>query len=139
MAEQVDAPDSKSGGAAPRAGSIPALGTSARPRRAPAPVDPYYRRHLFFCVNERADEACCQDHDARAMRDYAKARCKTLGIHGAGQVRVNQCGCLDRCAEGPVAVVYPDGIWYRYRTRADIDRIIDEHLRHGRPVRELEI
>lgn len=82
MAEQVDAPDSKSGGAAPRAGSIPALGTTGA-ARAP-PVDPYYRRHLFFCVNERADEACCQDHDARAMRDYAKERCKALGIHGAG-------------------------------------------------------
>lgn len=102
-------------------------------------MDPYYRRHLFFCVNERTDEACCQDHDARAMRDYAKERCKALGIHGAGRVRVNRCGCLDRCAEGPVAVVYPDGVWYRYRTRADIDRIIDEHLARGRPVKELEI
>lgn len=102
-------------------------------------MDPYYRRHLFFCVNKRADEACCQDHGARAMRDYAKERCKALGIHGAGQVRVNRCGCLDRCAEGPVTVVYPDGVWYRYRTRADIDRIIDEHLAQGRPVKELEI
>ena len=102
-------------------------------------MDPYYRRHLFFCVNKRADEACCQDHDARAMRGYAKERCKALGIHGAGQVRVNRCGCLDRCAEGPVAVVYPDGVWYRYRTRADIDRIIDEHLAQGRPVKELQI
>ena len=100
---------------------------------------PYYTRHAFFCVNRREDEACCQDHDAQAMRDYAKQRCKMLGLHGAGQVRINQSGCLDRCAEGPVVVVYPEGVWYRYRSRADVDRIIEEHLKHGRVVEDLEI
>ena len=100
---------------------------------------PYYKRHVFFCVNQREDEACCQDHDARAMRDYAKKRCQELGIHGAGQTRINQSGCLDRCAEGPIVVVYPEGIWYRYRSRADVDRIIDQHLIRGQPVKELEI
>ena len=100
---------------------------------------PYYKRHIFFCVNQREGEACCQEHDAQAMRDYAKLRCKTLGIHGAGQIRVNQSGCLDRCAEGPIAVVYPDDVWYRYQTRADIDEIIDQHLLGGQPVKRLQI
>ena len=100
---------------------------------------PHYKHHVFFCVNRREDDTCCQNHDAQAMRDYAKQRCIALGIHGAGQVRINQAGCLDRCAEGPVLVVYPEGVWYRWRDQADIDRIIEEHLMHSRPVAELEI
>jgi (2Fe-2S) ferredoxin len=54
-------------------------------------------------------------------------------------VRINQAGCLDRCAEGPCAVVYPDGVWYTYVDRGDIDEIIEEHLRHGRIVERLRI
>ncbi len=99
----------------------------------------YYRYHAFFCVNHRDDEACCQDHDAQAMRDYAKQRCKELGVHGPGQVRINQAGCLDRCAEGPIVVVYPDNVWYRYDSREDIDRIIEEHLIGGTPVLDLRL
>jgi (2Fe-2S) ferredoxin len=52
-------------------------------------------------------------------------------------VRVNKAGCLDRCAGGPVAVVYPQGTWYTYLDRADLDEIIDSHLRDGVPVQRL--
>ena len=102
----------------------------------------YYERHVFFCCNERdpADpRGCCQAKGASAMRDYAKQRVKELKLAGAGKVRVNQAGCLDRCEEGPCAVVYPDGVWYTYVDRADIDEIIEEHLRHGRIVERLRI
>jgi len=101
-------------------------------------MDVYYRYHLFFCTNQRTDgRACCQDFDSQAMRDYAKQRCKALGIAGEGGVRVNTAGCLDRCALGPVVVVYPEGIWYTWVDRKDIDEIIEEHLVHGRPVERL--
>ncbi|MCU0935562.1 MAG: (2Fe-2S) ferredoxin domain-containing protein [Gammaproteobacteria bacterium] len=102
--------------------------------------NPYYRYHLFFCTNQREDGSpCCQRFDARAMRDYAKGRTKALGIAGAGGVRVNTAGCLDRCAQGPVCVVYPEGVWYTWVDRDDIDEIIDEHLVHGRVVERLKI
>jgi (2Fe-2S) ferredoxin len=73
------------------------------------------------------------------MRDYAKRRVKELGLAGAGEVRVNQAGCLDRCEEGPCIVVYPEAVWYTYVDRADIDEIIAEHLGNGRWVERLRI
>lgn len=101
---------------------------------------PYYSHHVFFCVNCRDDgSACCANHDAQAMRDYAKGRIKKLGLSGPGKVRVNQSGCLDRCAEGPVIVVYPEGVWYTYVDRSDIDEIIDRHLVHGQIVDRLKL
>jgi (2Fe-2S) ferredoxin len=100
----------------------------------------FYRHHVFFCTNLREDgRACCQRFDAQAMRDYAKARCKSLGISGPGGVRINTAGCLDRCEEGPVVVVYPEAVWYSWIDRQDIDEIIDEHLVHGRVVERLQL
>jgi (2Fe-2S) ferredoxin len=100
----------------------------------------YYRYHVFFCTNFREDgTACCANHQAQAMRDYAKARIKELGLSGRGKVRINNAGCLDRCEEGPVVVIYPEGTWYTYVDREDIDEIIDQHLLHGRTVDRLKI
>lgn len=100
----------------------------------------YYRYHVFFCTNLREDgTACCQRFNAQAMRDYAKQRTKALGIAGHGKVRINTAGCLDRCAEGPVVVVYPDEVWYSYLDQEDIDEIINEHLVNGRVVERLKI
>ena len=73
------------------------------------------------------------------MRDYAKQRVKQLGLDGKGKVRVNQAGCLDRCEEGPCAVVYPEAVWYTYVDRADIDEIVEQHLQHGHVVARLRI
>ena len=73
------------------------------------------------------------------VREYAKDKVKALGLAGPGKVRVNQAGCLDRCAQGPVAVVYPEGVWYTYVDEQDVDEIIEEHLVNGRPVERLKI
>jgi len=73
------------------------------------------------------------------MRDYAKARIKELGLSGQKQVRINQAGCLDRCEEGPVLVVYPEGVWYTYVDQHDVDEIIDQHLVNGVIVERLRI
>ncbi|MGV2481798.1 UNVERIFIED_CONTAM: (2Fe-2S) ferredoxin domain-containing protein, partial [Salmonella enterica subsp. enterica serovar Weltevreden] len=56
-----------------------------------------------------------------------------------GKTRVNMAGCLDRCGEGPVMVIYPEAVWYTYVDREDIDEIIDEHLVHGRVVERLKV
>lgn len=73
------------------------------------------------------------------MRAYAKDRVKALRLAGKGKVRVNNAGCLDRCDEGPVIVIYPEGVWYTYVDKDDIDEIISEHLQHGRIVQRLKI
>ena len=106
----------------------------------------FYSKHVFFCCNQRdASDArgCCNAKGASAMRDYAKARVKELGLADGGEMRgktrINQAGCLDRCEEGPCIVVYPDAVWYTYVDRADIDEIIEEHVKHGRVVERLRL
>ena len=100
----------------------------------------HYRHHVFFCTNQRANgEACCADFNANELREYAKARIKALGQSGAGQVRINTAGCLDRCALGPVMVVYPEAVWYTYVDREDLDEIIERHLVGGERVERLRL
>ena len=92
----------------------------------------YYQHHIFFCLNERANgEACCASHNAQAAFERCKVQVKAAGLAGPGQVRVNKAGCLDRCAGGPVAVVYPEGVWYTFVDNSDIDEIVDSHLKNG--------
>ena len=100
----------------------------------------YYRYHVFFCVNRREDgRTCCANHHSQEIRDYAKARIKSLGLDGKGGVRINTAGCLDRCEEGPVVVIYPEGTWYTYVDKEDIDELIDQHLQHGQIVERLKL
>jgi (2Fe-2S) ferredoxin len=73
------------------------------------------------------------------MREYAKKKVKQLGMSGEGMVRVNQAGCLDRCEEGPICVIYPEGAWYTYVDETDIDEIVESHLLNGKPVNRLKI
>lgn len=98
----------------------------------------YFARHIFFCLNERTNgEACCAQHGAQAAFEHCKSRAKAAGLTGPGKVRVNKSGCLDRCAAGPVAVVYPEGVWYSYVDLADINEIVDSHLVRGVVVERL--
>ena len=102
----------------------------------------YYQRHLFFCTNDRgadAERPSCDQCGSAALREYAKARVKEMGLSGQGKVRVNTSGCLDRCEEGPVCVVYPEGTWYTFIDESDIDEIIDGHLVNGREVERLKL
>ena len=98
----------------------------------------YYERHIFFCLNERDNgEDSCAHHGAKAGFDHCKSRIKAEKLAGPGHVRVNKAGCMDRCAGGPVAVVYPEGTWYTYVDAADIDDIVDSHLKRGKIVERL--
>lgn len=100
----------------------------------------HFKHHVFFCCNQReAGANCCNNHGASDLRDYAKKKVKSLGLSGEGKVRINQAGCLDRCDEGPVLVVYPEAVWYTYVDREDIDEIVHEHLQHGRIVERLKV
>lgn len=88
----------------------------------------FFQAHVFVCCNRRPDghaRGSCAAGGSEALRDYTKARVKELGI---ASVRVNSAGCLDRCELGPCVVIYPEGVWYRVRTRADVDRMLDAHL-----------
>jgi (2Fe-2S) ferredoxin len=98
---------------------------------------PYYAAHVFCCTNRRPDghkRGSCAAAGSEALRNYMKARAKELGIEG---VRVNAAGCLDRCELGPTLVVYPEGVWYTYRSEADVDEILETHLVRGGRVERL--
>lgn len=106
--------------------------------RTPAPVnaaegDPplFYDRHVFVCTNERPaghPRGCCMAKGSVELRDYMKMRAKELGLKN---VRINNSGCLERCELGPSVVVYPEGVWYSPKSRADIDEIVQKHLVEG--------
>jgi (2Fe-2S) ferredoxin len=102
---------------------------------------PFYQHHVFFCTNVREDGSrpSCGLHGAEHALKHAKNRIKSLGLNGEGKVRINKAGCLDRCEEGPVLVVYPEGTWYTYVDNSDIDDIIDSHLLNGKVVDRLKI
>lgn len=103
----------------------------------PADPAPYYRLHVFACTNRRADDhprGSCAVKGSEALRDYLKRRVYELGVTG---VRINSAGCLDRCELGPTLVIYPEGVWYRYDTKEDLDEILDTHIKHGGRVARL--
>jgi (2Fe-2S) ferredoxin len=100
----------------------------------------YFKHHIFFCLNERkVGEQACAHHQAQAAFDHCKQLIKAAGLSGPSQVRVNKSGCLDRCSGGPVAVVYPQGTWYTYMDNADIEEIVEKHLKQGEVVERLVI
>lgn len=102
-------------------------------------ADLYYDHHVFVCLNERPaghERGCCASKGAEKLQKYMKARAKELGIPKA---RINKAGCLDRCEEGPVMVVYPEGVWYRPTTPEEVDDILQQHLIAGQIVEHLQI
>lgn len=101
---------------------------------------PYFEKHVFFCTNLRDDgRESCGERNAVAAQKHCKSRIKRLGLNGHEKIRINQAGCLDRCEEGPVLVVYPEGTWYTYVDNSDIDEIVDSHLVGGKVVERLKI
>ncbi len=98
----------------------------------------YFQRHIFFCLNQRdKGEDSCANHGAQAGFDRCKSRVKAEKLAGPGGVRVNKAGCMDRCAGGPVAVVYPEAVWYTFVDSEDIDEIVESHLKNGVVVERL--
>ncbi len=97
----------------------------------------FYERHVFCCTNTRPEghpRGCCTARGSEALRNYMKDRARALGLKN---VRINTAGCLDRCELGPTLVIYPEGVWYRCRTTADIDEVLEQHLVRGGRVARL--
>jgi (2Fe-2S) ferredoxin len=100
-----------------------------------------FETHVFVCENERDGSdprGCCASRGAREFTKALKELCKKGGTAGK-RVRVNKAGCLDFCAQGPVVVVYPEGVWYRGVTAGDAQEIYTEHILGGRPVERLRM
>ena len=98
---------------------------------------PYYRKHVFCCTNERPaghPRGCCAEKDSVKFRTYLKNQAKKAGLD---DIRINAAGCLDRCELGPTMVIYPEGVWYRYESREDLDEILSTHLLGGKRVERL--
>ncbi|MBO33927.1 MAG: ferredoxin [Rhodospirillaceae bacterium] len=99
--------------------------------------DQFFKAHIFNCGNERPAGhplGCCVSRGSDELKGYMKEKIGELGIEG---VRINQAGCLGRCDTGPVMVVYPEGVWYTYNSKADIDEIVQSHIVEGKIVDRL--
>ncbi|HEX2530606.1 MAG TPA: (2Fe-2S) ferredoxin domain-containing protein [Burkholderiaceae bacterium] len=101
---------------------------------------PFYKHHVFICTNKREDgSVCCANGGAQGALEHLRKRIKELNLLGKGKVRLNSSGCLGRCDEGPIIVIYPEEVWYNYVDNEDIDEIIDSHLVKGKVVERLKI
>ena len=97
------------------------------------------KRQIFLCaVSEK--QKCCSRDDGKAAWNYLKKRLKELGLVGrSGTVQRTKADCLQICAKGPVAVVWPDNVWYHSCNEEVLEAIIQRHLVGGVPVEEYRL
>jgi (2Fe-2S) ferredoxin len=94
---------------------------------------PVFERHVFVCT--RGEWCPSVDGDGIGVHAALKTAAREAGL--GGTVRVNHSGCFSQCGNGPMAVVYPDAVWYAALTPGDAEEIVREHLVGGRPVERL--
>ncbi len=96
------------------------------------------KRHIFLCCDPRKPK-CCDPADGLESWNYLKRRIGELALEGHTGLYRSKADCLQVCASGPIAVVYPEGVWYRSCTPEVLERILQEHLIGGQPVKEFVI
>ncbi len=106
---------------------------------ASQPQDPelYYQTHILCCCNQRPEghpRSCCGDRGGKELMETMTARIAEMGVEN---VTITEAGCMERCELGPTMVIYPDAVWYSYSNEADIDEIIESHLKGGKLVERL--
>jgi (2Fe-2S) ferredoxin len=99
----------------------------------------YYKKHIFFCCNQKSDNTGCKSLGGEDAFIYAKKILQEKLYWGKGLCRATKSGCLGICNSGPICVVYPDGIWYSYCDLDDIREIIEQHVINDIVVNRLKL